>query len=430
MRKILFLLLFVITGITQINAQDSLSINDLIYQVVLNNLTLKQADQNIKSLEIEPELAYSNYLPQINGKVSYSVLGPIPSFAFGPEVIKLVPDYNFSTTVSVDQLVWDFGQTDMKSTLGKQNVTIEKERKNLTTLQLTYLVKQIAENIFYLKEVLTVQNYTLDLLKQTLQQVEILKQTGSAVEYDVVNTQVRVSELETQIRETINSKKSLCIQLQNILNQPATNTFLLKGDLALPDSIISYDSFLAYAMENYPQFKILDEQKKQIDLQKQMIDQSRLPSLFAFGQGGFANGIQPSMYHVKFNWVAGLNLNVNLFDGNRRGLQKEQFSIENEALNYQYDALKNNISSELKQLIDQFKTLYQNYKTVSLQLSQSELALELGKARYEAGVITNLDFLDVQNTVAQTKLLKLKIILSLVLTKDKINQTAGISLVK
>ena len=102
---------------------DSLSINNVIKQVISNYPSVKIAEEAINNAESRINLAKTGYNPVVDVTASFANLAPVTKLSFpGLGTFQLYPDFNYSASINLQQLVYDFGRT-------RQNVAIENEGK-------------------------------------------------------------------------------------------------------------------------------------------------------------------------------------------------------------------------------------------------------------------------------------------------------------
>ena len=198
-------------------------------------------------------------------------------------------------------------------------------------------------------------------------------------------------------------------QLNNLLGKSVDNqiaisySFLTKIKTeSLPDSLVSY----AYQHRN--ELTVISKQMEMNSLQIRIAESQNNPVLAVFANAGAKNGYPVNLNEIKPNIAAGLSFTMPLFDGFRKRSSIQIAHSRTNTLNYQLDNAKRNITNEVvnaQMLVRSNLTKIDQYK---LQVEQSDEAVKLATVSYEAGAITNLELLDAEINLAESKLMLVK----------------------
>jgi outer membrane protein TolC len=132
------------------------------------------------------------------------------------------------------------------------------------------------------------------------------------------------------------------------------------------------------------------------------------PVLDAFVNGSIKNGFFPNINALTPNYVAGIGLQVPIFDATRRKNNIRLANAEINVVKQETEQTRRDISSEVYQNEALVTASLQKIKQSDMQVKQSEEALQLARVSYSTGVITNLDMLDAETAAAESKVNLLK----------------------
>ncbi len=399
-----------VSDISKLNTgTDSLSLTYIIKQVTTSYPSVKVAEEAIKNSDTKIRLARTGYYPVADVTASFSNIGPVTKLAI-PNLgtFQLYPANNYSASVNYNEVLYDFGRT-------KQNIDFENENKAITEQTLEQVKQKlalIAVNNFYtlvfLQAAIKIKNEQLDALNEHLGYVEKMMATGSATEYQILTTKVKISAVESQKVDLVASLTSYQASLNSLLGSVHLINPVVKNELSAEAPVIPADSILSYAFHNRDEV-ILNEKKASLaELRYGMTKLQNKPLLSFIASGGIKNGYIPDLYKITPNYVLGLGFRIPIFDGlkNKYNLMQAQSAIT--SLSYESEFTKRNISNELS---ESEANLFASEKKISqfkLQLSQALRAYSLAETSFKSGVITNLDLLDANTNVSESKLLLLK----------------------
>ncbi len=407
-------------------AGDSLSLNQVISQVIQNYPTVKEAEEALNAADAKIGLARAGYFPTIDGTASYSRLGPAPSITF-PNLgsFQLFPADNYSASVNYSQSIFDFGKT-------ARNITFEKENKEVTKQSLEQVKQKLAMAVTinfyllaYLQEAIEIKNEELHNLQEHLEYVQKKKETGSATQYEILTTQVRISNVESQKLDLETSLKVQFSILNSLMGQPENSAHLMKKEIAVALPIIQQDSLILYALNNRDEIKIAQQKESLAELHYNVVKADYYPSVNIFASGGGKNGYLMDLNKFRADFVAGAGLNIPIFNATRTrsNLLLAKSSIQ--TLGFETDLAKRNITNEVVESETDVTSSNQKVKQFKLQLNHALEALSLAKVNFNTGVITNLDLLDATTAVSESQLSLLKAQIDYVVSIFKLKAALG-----
>lgn len=397
------------TAHSQSIVNDSLSLNAIIKEVVQNHPLVKRAMEDLNTSDAKIGIAQSGYLPNINFETSYARLGPISSITI-PDMgtFNLMPKDNYSATVNVYQTIYDFGKTD-------KNVLLEKQGKELNRQSVEQVKQKLSQavignyfTLIYLQEAIKIKDEQLSTLKEHLRYIQKMQETGSATQYEILTTQVRISSTENQKTDLETALQVQVCQLNTLLGKPANTQQHVKIELNVDKSGLQGDTLIASAMQNRDEMKLAHEKAKLADMRYNIITSQNNPVFDAFLSGGYKNGYIPAMNDLTANFIAGINLKIPIFDGKRKQYDQVQARSAIQANDQETEIARRTIVNEVVESEANLKASQKKVDQSVLQLLQATQAYNLGKVRFESGVITNLELLDGSTTVSESRLMLLK----------------------
>ena len=235
---------------------DSLSLNMILNQVVNNFPAVKKSEQEINAANARIGLAKTGYLPDLSINANDTYIGPLSSLAFpGLGTFSLYPANNYSATVDYAQTIYDFGKTSKNINYENQSKEIINTSAELLKQKLSSSVVNIYYAIVFLQEAILIKDKELYNLNEHLNYIEKKKETGSATQFEVLTTKVRISAIENQKTDLLTALKVQTCQMNSMLGQAENTPLLVKKELQPVQVLNPTDALLASADKTRDELK-------------------------------------------------------------------------------------------------------------------------------------------------------------------------------
>jgi len=405
---------------------DSLSLNAIISEVTANHPLVKKAMEDLNVSDAKIGLAESNYQPSIDFASSYSRMGPISTITI-PDMgsFSFVPHDNYSATINVNQTIYDFGKTEKSILLEKQGKELNLQSVQQVKQRLSQAVIANYYTLVYLQEALKIKDEQLLTLNEHLKFIKKKQETGSATQYEVLTTEVRISTIENQKTDLETARQIQVSQLNSLLGKPESTFQRVKRNLSVSLPSIQDDALIASAVQNRDEMKLASEKAKLAQLRYNLTDTQNNPVLNAFLSGGIKNGYIPYLYDPKANFVAGIGLKIPVFDGKRNKYNLAQAQSAIQSNDQETEIARRNIVNEVVEGEANVKASQKKVEQGELQLRQATQAYSLAKTSFDSGVITNLELLEGSTAVSESRLQLLKAKIDYAVSLYKLKSATG-----
>ena len=416
---IIFLSLISLSSRAQSNQpSDSLGLTAIIQQVIDNYPSIKKAEQDIEAANARIGLAKSAYYPLVNVSASYSRLGPTSSISIpGMGTFSLYPADNYNMALNYNQVIYDFGKTSGK-------VDLEKQNKQLSQLSMEQLKQQLSlsllnhyYSILYLQEAISIKDEELNTLSEHLTFVKKQEATGTSTQYAVLSTQVRISATENQKIDLQTSLQVLQAQLNSFMGNPQEQSLTVKEELLHPVALETSDKLINTAYQQREELKVARQRSEIASTRYRLAGIANYPEFDLFATGGFKNGYVPELNQLKANYTAGVSFRFPIFDGNKVKYNRQQAHAEVKSIEQDTELTNRSIANEIIENRANVDAALKKIMQQELQLKQAQQAYKLAQTSFQAGTITNLDLLDSETALAESRL---------VLMKSKIDYTVSL----
>jgi outer membrane protein TolC len=405
---------------------DSLSLKSVIQKVISNYPSVKVAEEVIRNADSKIALAKTGYNPIIDFTASFANLAPVTKLSFpGLGTFQLYPANNYSASLNYEQLLYDFGRTHQNVEIENENKIIGEQSLAQTKQKLSLFTVNNFYALVYLQSAIKIKDEQLSTLNEHLQYIEKMMATGSATEYQLLSTKVRISTVESQKVDIVAALTSQQSSMNSLIGNSQGSNDVYKSELSVKPPVIPSDSVLSYAFRNRDEVLINEKKTSLAELRFGMTKLQNKPMLNIEASGGLKNGYIPDLNTITPNYVIGVGLRVPIFDGmkNKYNLAQAQSAIN--SLSYESDFTKRNISNEVYEAEALMYAAKKKVGQFELQLKQALKAYSLAETSFQSGVITNLDLLDANTSVSETSLMLLKARIDYVTSVYKLKAALG-----
>ncbi len=432
LNKFVLILLLVsgLLSIEKVNSQslanDSLTLNTIIGEVTANHPMVRKAMEDLNVSDAKIGLAESNYKPNVNFESSYSRVGPVSTITI-PDMgtFGFAPHDNYSAAFNVNQTIYDFGKTE-------KNVLLEKQGKELTLQTVEQVKQKLSQTVIanyytlvYLQEALKIKNEQLNTLNEHLSYIRKKQETGSATQYEILTTEVRISTIENQKTDLETARQVQVCQLNLLLGKPESTKQLVKRDLNVSLPSLQDDALIASAMQNRDEMKLASEKAKLVQLRYNLTDMQNKPVVSAFLSGGIRDGYSPYLYDPRANFAVGFGVKIPVYDGKRKVYNLAQAQSAIQSNDQETEIARRNVVNEVVESEANVSASQKKVDQGEMQLKQATQAYSLAKISFDSGVITNLELLDGSTAVSESRLQLLKAKIDYAVSLYKLKSATG-----
>ncbi|MCX6122094.1 MAG: TolC family protein [Ignavibacteriales bacterium] len=408
-------------------AQDSLTVEQAVQRVLQIHPAIEQALANTRAAEARVSQISSARVPDITTEASYTHIGPVPAFFFGGQNLVLAPEDNYDAHIVGRYTAYDFGKTSASEELSQARVQSSRDMVGLTKSNLASQTIRTFYTIVLLRKSLLVQDEQIEALNQHITVTQKRVAAGSATNFDVLTTQVRVAASQNQRVEILNSLQKQESILRQLLGFQANTLLLIRGSFEQTSIALDIDSLIQVAMQQRPEVKLVRDAEQSAQFQKKLSSRGNMPSLNVSAAYGLKNGYEPNIYALRGNWMWGVQARVPLFDGGRVSHQEEEAQASLQAEQAHGLDVERQIRSEVEQVIADVQAAIAKVQISEVQLQQAQEAVTIARTRYETGSITNLDLLDAETAESSARLMNLQALYRFVISKYELSRAVGAS---
>jgi len=421
MRKLILITAVLAGGLSALMVEKAVEL------ALKNYPSVKQAASEKDAAAARLEQKYAACRPSVDLEASFARLEPDPPFYFpGLGSFQLYPEDNYEVHAGFHYTVLDLGKSASQIALSKEMLEQSGNSLEFSRSQISYQTVQLFYSVIFLRRQVEVQQKEIDSLTEYMEQTKNKVKFGSATDYDTLTIQVKVEESKNAKADYENSLNKTILQLKK--NIGFDGSIKLDGKFLQEPLDLEESSLIEKALKQRAEYLMV---KKSEDIAKSQLgvaENSDNPSLGISGTFGFKNGYLPVLSELQNNWVLSVGLKIPLFDGFKTENMKAEATAALAAAGYKTKDVKETVSTEVKQAISDVKTGFEKLKAAGLHVKLAEDAMSQAKVRFENGVITNLDLINAETSLARARLFYSQAQYSYVMSVYSLKRAMGVKI--
>ena len=416
----------VVPAWAQTNTVDSITVEQAIGLTLQNHPAIRQAEFGAAASGAHINVSGSARYPEISVDGEYVRIGPVPQFSLpGEGPLELAPYDNYDIHVGLRQTLYDFGKTNATVHVAETSHRAAADYVDVAKFQLGYQTVGLFNNILILHQRIAVLDEQLQTLDQHLDMSVKKIKAGTATDFDSLTIQVRIAVVRSDRIDAAQALEAQEIMFRQLTGLPPETPVNLRGALASDKVTLSTDSLVAVAAEQRPELILSRDGETTAAAQSQLASRGDRPLLALNVATGLKNGFEPDLGVWRGNYAAGLELNFPIFNGYKRRHQEAEADANFNSARYHTTDLERQILSEVRQAIAGVSSSLEKIASTETQVRQAEEAVSMARVRYTAGVITNLDLLDAETALSQTKLIRLRALYDYTVSLNALDRATG-----
>lgn len=328
----------------------------------------------------------TRYFPQISAGLSHNQF--------------FYQQYNYRQQVGQALLDWSAGDWLLKTADIQQKILLaaEADRQQIN-LEITHRVAMLYIAILQQQVNHDLLANRMSLLNEHAQVSKALWLAGTRTQFDVLQTESAINQLQEEMLAADLDTDNLRQELARLLDLPDYRTLQLRE---LSQQMIAVDSLANlshFPLQQNPLLQSLEFQYQAQQLRLREVRASMLPHLQF--TGGYVVDRDPTA-EGNF-WQVGAGLQFPLLQWGLSKFQQQEIRASARALQFQQNEIKRDLQIQLDQITEKLRKLKEIYQAQEKRLAANQQALQLATANYQAGLITNLEYLSAQKEVTENQ---------------------------
>ena len=437
----------------------TLDVDQAVELALKNNHAIAQARAKVDAASAGKGAAFGSFLPQLSASGSYYRMGTVNKFSMVTPTYGLFPLRVYDPVTGeiigfTDSIAMAIGADTMELELGNaDNFTIrgtaewvlftwgklvnayriaglsldmEKEGLRLARMQVRTRAIEGFYQAMLTRRMADLMKDSYAQLERHVDQVKTMYEEGLAKRLDYARANVGLVNMESQVSALENAAGLAEAVLRNTLGLEPGTALELTGDLEFEDREIGLEDAVESAFENRPELLQLRDATRMADLGVRIARTANLPSLFAQFNYDYKNpvGFSPG-WGTDWNLLVGVQMP--LFTGGTNWNKLKQAQAQHRQARVGLAMVEDGIRLEVEALHNTLRQEQRNIEYQSQNVSLAEDALEMAETGYQNGLVTNLEYLDTQLALTQSRVSYLSSLANHRIAGARLRQAMGIA---
>ncbi|HYL95776.1 MAG TPA: TolC family protein [Terriglobales bacterium] len=227
-------------------------------------------------------------------------------------------------------------------------------------------------------------------------------ESGVVVQSDLLSAQVRLASRQEELIRSRNNVAFGAAQLDTAMGVPANTEFQLSQSLSegpLPQAALT--DLEQRALASRPDLKQIEAQQMAQQKSVSIAKSSLGPRLNAFG--GWETDSATLSQIQGNNWAAGLELQIDLFQGGAKRAQLTREKALQERIAAARQAAADQVRLEVRRTYYDFDSARQQVGVAQAAAGQAEESMRINQNRYDAGITTITDLLTIEEATRRAQ---------------------------
>jgi outer membrane protein TolC len=386
MKSNAFLLIFCFLLNQNLHAQESaLSLAICIERAQKNSFLINAGEKEAEAAQKKYQFVRSQSLPQVGGELSTNYFQLEP-YSFDQKWILLTTD-------------WSLGDFLLNTAqLAKQDKLIVQTDMQRQRLDVSLRCAKLYIDILQQQESKELLQRRLDLLDAHYNVAKALWQSGIRTQFDLLQTEAEIARLKEEIIFLELDRQNFLQELAQLISETKT------GDIEVQPLDIEHicneqpPEITTETMQRIPIIESFDLRIKTQQLRAKATTAQQLPHFNL--SGGFVQDGDPT--GDGNYWQIGAGISLPLFRWHAVNFQKQESVVLSQSLDFQKQETERNISIVINQIKQKLAMLKDAIQLQRQRLNITENAFKIAETNYQAGLMTNLEYLTAQQQLNET----------------------------
>ncbi len=378
-KTILFLIIQTPALLISAQTDTALTLADCIERIQDYSYIILADAYRTRASEQESKFQTSRMLPQFSGELARED--------------RLLQPYYFNQQWALVHISWSLGDFILKTgQAASQDIETTKLEEEQSRLDAVGRIASLYISILQAENKMDLLKENLKLLRSHLEIANSLYISGIRTQFDILQTQSEIDKLREEIALMEIDHENLRSEMARLMGWTGTDSLRLahlETGLICKQPVPSADTD---QVNTHPMIRALDSRIKAQNLRTDAADAQKYPQLFT--SGGYFSDRDPTSDGNYWQFNAGLALPI--YQWGSVNYQKQESQAMVHSLEYQLMDMQREILIHANRLTDKLTRLKELLLLQTERLATVQRAVQYAEANYDAGIISNLEYLSIQ----------------------------------
>lgn len=411
-----------------IDINAPLTLKDCITVALQNSSSMKIADLDLRTSQLDLADARAYYWPEINASGQYRFSDRID---FGWE------RQNYDAQMVVSYTIWDHGRREARLAQAKADDKGVQANYHRSKQNLVFNVTKAYYDLLQTEKLIDIQENLLEISKVNVDKAKAFEEKGKSIPADVAAAKVQQANYELALINAINNLDLARSRLASLMGLDPSKPITLEEDpefqiyleanLLTPE--VSLEDSLLKAMKNRPELKSLQANMTSLEWSLKLARINRWPVLTAEFSYNFLldDYLRDRENFKKYrNWGVLARVTFPIFDSGSSMRREKSAEIAIEQLKENINEQEISIILEIQESYLNLEQTRKNLEISSEQVKNATLSLEATQGRYEQNMIIFLEVLSSQTRYAEALINQVRAFYSYQMSNKSLLKAMGI----
>lgn len=312
---------------------------------------------------------------------------------------KLGIDYKMgfiaSASIMMKQPIYMGGKIRAGYNMSKTGVLMARENERKTEAEVIQEVDEAYAKCVKANELLVVAEKYKALLQELEKNVQSAIKHGMKLKNDEMKVQVKLNEVELQIRRAQNAQRLAAMNLCHVTGQPLNTQLTVSSDYPVVQDVAALQSD---DIKSRPEYALLDYQAQLAADQIKMVRSEMLPQIALLAQYGYTRGVEFNnrLLMDNPNFTGGVTVTIPIYHFGERTNKVKAAKIKKQQAELERENKAELMMLELSRAANNLDEARLELDLSERSLTHAEQNMNLSKQQFNAGVETLSDYLESQ----------------------------------
>ncbi len=318
--------------------------------------------------------------------------------------LKLQEQNYFNSAVTLNQPLYAGGRLVANETARGTELKVAQLESSDTVERIVVSAAQAYFSIKLAELNLRVRSEVLNGLKEHFSISKNLFKEGQITRINMLNAEVKVQEAEAAHIKASYELDLARKSLNSLVNEDVSQS-RLTTELSINGQAGSAESIRRRASKGNKRILISKERASLLEQKQDSIEADHLPTIFAFGRYEL---YREYLTATEPEWVVGLGLKMNIYSGGETRETIASVIAEKTAVKKQIDSALQSVELGVDKAYSELASSEKQFRFLESAVTVATESVSLTEAAFKGGTARSIDVTDAYNSLAQTKLARLK----------------------